>query len=192
MSTAKRLHYSYAEYLQLLADSDIKLEYCDGVIYAMAGGTPAHAQLGAAVIGIFRQALADRCRVFSSDLKVRVEASGLSTFPDGSVVCGELQTSLIDPNAVINPSVLLEVTSPSTEDYDRGDKLSHYKQIPALRAVLFVSHKSKTITLVERTESGWAERDFRSSEELSLLDPRLAFKVDDVYAGVEPDSKRGG
>jgi Uma2 family endonuclease len=184
MSTAKRLHYSYGEYLRVLEHSDFKLEYCDGVIYAMAGGTVAHGQLAARAIIVIGSALGG-CRVFSSDVKVRVDATDLTTFPDASVVCGELLRSKLDANAITNPTLLVEVTSKSTEDYDRGDKLSHYKQLPSLRAVLFVSHRTKAITIVERTATGWSERDVRSGERLTLSAPALTFAVDDVYAGVE-------
>lgn len=188
MSTARRLHYSYAEYLELLGRSDFKLEYCDGTIYAMAGGTVAHAALAGAAVRILGQALLNRCTVFTSDLKVRVEASDLSTFPDVSVVCGPIATSSLDPHALTNPSVLVEVTSRSTEDYDRSDKLSHYKQLASLRAVLLVSHRSRRITLVERTHEGWTERDFRSGEAVSLSEPALSFAVDDLYSGIELDT----
>jgi Uma2 family endonuclease len=150
----------------------------------MAGGTLAHAQLGLAVGAILRQALG-HCRVFSSDAAVRVDATNLSTFPDGSVVCGDIERSTIDANAVVNPSIIFEVTSKSTEDYDRGDKLSHYKQLRSLRAVLFVSHRINAITIVERTATGWTERDVRSGELVQLREPSVSFKVDDVYAGVE-------
>ena len=185
MSTAKRLHYSYEEYQRLLTRSDIKLEYCDGVIYAMAGGTLAHAHLGLAMGAILRQVLGSSCRAFSSDAAVRVEATNLSMFPDGSVVCGDIQRSKLDANAIVNPSVLIEVTSKSTEDYDRGDKLSHYKQLTSLRAVLIVSHRTKAITIVERTSAGWDERDVRSGELVRLVEPNVSFAVDDVYTGVE-------
>ena len=187
LSTAKRLHYEYADYLRSLELSALKLEYCDGVIYAIAGGTPAHAQLSAAIIVALHRVLPKSCRLSTSDMKVRIEASDLSTFPDVSVVCGEPAASAIDANAVINPSMLVEVTSKSTEDYDRGDKLSHYKQIPALRAVLFVSHRTRTITCVERTPTGWAEREFRAGEEVSLEEPDIAFAVDEVYEGIKLD-----
>ncbi len=93
MTTARRLHYSYQEYLRLLEQSSFKLEFCQGVIYAMAGGPPTHAALGAAAIGLLRLAPAKDCTVYSSDLKVRIEASDLSTFPDASVVCGRLVPS---------------------------------------------------------------------------------------------------
>lgn len=187
MSTAKRLHYSYDEYLRALEDGNLKLEYCDGVIYAMAGGTPAHAELAAAVIGVFRPQLVGRCSVYSSDLKVRIEASDLSTFPDVSVVCGPRQTSTLDANAITNPSILVEVTSRSTEDYDRGEKVSHYKQLPSLQAVLAVSHRSRRITSITRTATGWEEREARSGETLRLATPALELDVDSVYAGIELD-----
>ncbi len=184
MSYARRLHYSYADYLRALSDSEIKLEYCDGIIYAMAGGTPVHAELGANVIRLLGQALVGRCKVYTSDLKVRVDRSDLSTFPDATVLCGSLETSAIDPQAVVNPTLLVEVTSPSTEDSDRGDKLSHYKQLESLQGVLFVSHRAHRITLVERTGSVWLERDFRPGEEVRLPQLDVTLKVDEVYAGV--------
>ncbi len=187
MSTAKRLHYDYADYLRSLELSELKLEYCEGTIYAMAGGTRAHAELGAAMIAVLRGVLPKTCRVATSDLKVRIEESDLSTFPDASVVCGEAVASAIDANAITNPALLVEVTSRSTEDYDRGDKLSHYKQIPALRAVLYVSHRTRRITVVERTERGWDERELRGGERVSLGTPPATFAVDDVYDGIALD-----
>lgn len=188
MSHAKRLHYSYDEYLQMLEQSSFKLEYCDGVIYAMAGGTVAHAELGAAVIRRLGEALGSRCRVFTSDLKVRIEATDLSTFPDVSVVCGPSQTSERDANAVVNPTLLVEVTSRSTEDYDRGDKLSHYKQIATLRVVLFVSHRERRVTIVERDSAdGWIERDVRAGERVISTDPALELDVDAIYQGIALD-----
>jgi Uma2 family endonuclease len=190
VTTAKRLHYSYQQYLRLLADSDLKLEYCDGVIYAMAGGTVAHAALGAIAISLLRQALGAQCAVYSSDLKVRIDATDLSTFPDASVVCGPPERASIDEHAIVNPTLLVEVTSRSTEDYDRGDKCSHYKQISTLRAILFVSHRERRVTVLERSDSGgWVEREQRSGEFVALDAPALRFPVDELYAGVtlEPE-----
>lgn len=183
MRTGRR--YTYAEYQRLLERSDLKLEYCDGVIDAMAGGTVAHGQLGAAAAGVLREKLLGRCRVFSSDVMIRIEASDLSTYPDGSVVCGDLERSPLDANAIVNPSILVEVTSRSTEDYDRGDKLSHYKQVPSVRAVLFISHRTETVTVIERSTTGWAEREVRSGETVSLAEPNGSFAIDVRYAGVE-------
>lgn len=185
MSTARRLHHSYEDYLRMLEGSDLKLEYCDGDVYAMAGGTPAHAALGAAALRVLGQRLPAGCVAYSSDLKVRVEATGLATFPDATFVCGPLATAAGDPRAVANPTVLVEVTSRSTEDYDRGEKLSHYKQIPSLRAVVFVSHRERRVTVVARGEDGWTQREARPGEEVVLAQPALRVPVDELYAGLE-------
>lgn len=185
MTTARRVHHSYEDYLQLLRQNEAKFEFCDGEIFAMAGGTLTHGELGSVMNAVLRNKLAGTCRVFSSDVKVRIEATDLSTFPDVSVVCGEQQTAAIDKNALVNPSILVEVTSRTTEDYDRGEKLSHYKQIPSLRAVLFVSHRRKQITLVSRVADGWTVRECRSGEQVVLGEPELSFEVDDVYGDIE-------
>ena len=184
---ARATHYSYQEYLASLAMTELKLEYCEGVIYAMAGGTPTHAELSVNSAAILKRELT-KCSVFSSDLKVRIERTDLSAFPDISVVCGPRESSSVDRNALTNPVILVEVTSPSTEDYDRGEKLSHYKQLPSLAAVLFVSHRTQRITVVRRGATGWEELEFRAGERLVLQTPALSFLVDEVYAGVNLES----
>ena len=137
--TARRLHYTYVEYLALEDESPIRHEYLEGEIYAMAGGSPDHAALAASVIGILRGRLPTGCRAFTSDLRVRVPSTGLSTHPDASVVCGRTQRASDDPLAVVNPVLLIEVTSSSTEEYDRGEKLRHYQNLASVREVLIVS-----------------------------------------------------
>jgi Uma2 family endonuclease len=187
MTTARRVHYSYEDYLRALEDSEIKLEYFDGEIYAMAGGTLAHAELGARIITQLSRALGSACRVFTSDAKVQVESTGLTTFPDATVACGELRNASNDRNALVNPTLLVEVTSRGTEDYDRGEKLSQYRQIPSLRAVLLVSHRAQRVTVLERSAKGWDAREVRGGEQLELIEPRLTLSVDELYAGVVLD-----
>ncbi len=187
VTSAKRLHYTYDEYLDVLSHSDFKLEYCEGVIYAMAGGTIAHGALAASAIRILGQALLGRCTVYSSDVRVRIDATGLTTFPDASVVCGEVEASRADRHAITNPCILVEVTSRSTEDYDRGDKLSHYKQLPSLRAVLFISHRTVSATIIEREGDRWLERVVRAGEHVELAAPDLRFPVDDLYRDIALD-----
>jgi Uma2 family endonuclease len=188
MSTARRLHHSYEEYLRALEVSELKLEYCDGEIYAMAGGTPAHAELAAVMTRLLGNALGDTRRVFSSDLKVRIEATNLSTFPDVTVACGERTFSAVDRNALTNPTLLVEVTSASTEEYDRGEKLRHYQQLESLRTVIFVSHQAVQVAVVERTDTGWRERVFGPGQRLQTTQPPLSLSVDELYAGVTLDA----
>ena len=154
------------------------------------GWNAAHADLAASITRVLGNALLGRCRVSSSDLKVRIEATDLSTFPDVTVVCGERQRARIDPNAVTNPTLLVEVTSTSTEDYDRGEKLGHYRQLPSLAAVLFVSHRRPQISVVERTTDGWQRREYRAGENVVLENPAVSFGVDEIYSGIELDEGR--
>ena len=187
MSGARQLHHTYDEYLRALEVSNVRLEFCGGEIYAMAGGTPAHADLAATMIHLLVRSLDSDCRVSTSDLKVRIEATDLSTFPDVTVVCGTRHAAANDPNAVTNPTLLVEVTSKSTEDYDRGEKLRHYKRLPSLRAVLLVSHRAVSVTVVERTGTGWAEREIVAGQDVILDLPRVQFAVDELYRGVTLD-----
>jgi Uma2 family endonuclease len=123
--------------------------------------------------------------VSSSDLKVRFESTNLTTFPFVTVVCGERRTAAIDPNAVINPTLLVEVTSSSTEDYDRGKKLSNYQQIPSLLVVLIVSHRHRCVTIAERSRAGWVQRDALAGESIVIEALGLSLSVDELYAGIQ-------
>jgi hypothetical protein len=115
------VHYTWSEYLALEASSNIKHEYLDGQIYAMAGGTPEHAAVAATVIGLlFAQLRQGRCRAYDADLRVRVRATGLATYPDVTVVCGKRELDPDDERAVTNPTLIVEVPSPSTEEQRVG------------------------------------------------------------------------
>jgi Uma2 family endonuclease len=188
MSNARRLHYTYHQYLETLEMSDLRLEYCDGDIFAMAGGTPEHGMLAAGLIAIISRQLPSTCRVMTSDVKVRVLATGLSTFPDLSVLFGPIERAPEDANCITNPSVLVEVLSPSTEDYDRGEKLTHYKQLPSLQAVLLVAHDASRVTVVKRGGDArdWEIVEARDGESVVLATPPLNIAVRDVFAPLAP------
>ena len=186
MSNVRHLHYTYSQYLEALAMSDLRLEFHDGDIFAMAGGTPEHGMLAAGLIAIIGRQLPASCRVMTSDVKVRVLATGLSTFPDLSVVCGALERAPDDQNCITNPSLLVEVLSPSTEDYDRGEKLSHYKQLPSLQNVLFVAHDARRITLMTRRGDEWDVVEARDGETVVVATPPLTFAVREVFAPLAP------
>lgn len=110
-----RPRHSFREYVRVEQGSTIKHEFLDGEIFAMAGRTPEHAAIAANVIAaLHRQLIGTGCRVYSSDLRVRVRATGLTTYPDISVVCGERETDPEDPNTVVNPTLIIEVLSPNS------------------------------------------------------------------------------
>lgn len=143
--------YTFAEYLALERNAETRHEYLDGEIFAMAGGTVRHSILGVRVsTQLALQLLGRDCAVCSPDLRIRVQATGLATYADVTVICGAPQLDPEDKEeTVINPTVLVEVTSPSSERRDRGAKLEHYKQIPSLRAVVIVSHRERLVEVHE-------------------------------------------
>src|SRR5688572_1001769 len=110
---ARKLTFTFAEYLAREQASEAKHEHVNGEIFAMAGGTPEHGLMAVNVASVLRsQLLERRCRVYNSDVRVRIPATGLATYPDVSVVCGGLERDPQDENSVLNPVVLVEVLSP--------------------------------------------------------------------------------
>ena len=177
-SPAHRTEHTYADYLALEATSNVRHEYLDGQIYGMAGGTPEHAALAAAVIGLLSPQLrAGRCRAHDADLRVRVRKTGLSTHPDVTIVCGPRERDPDDPDAVINPTAIVEVLSRSTEGYDRGDKFEHYKRIPAFSTYVLVSQDKREIEVWSRDVHGsWTHAIHRDGETAAL--PAIAASLD--------------
>jgi len=173
----------YAEYLAFEEQSDEKHEFLDGEVIAMAGGTPEHSALAMALGAELRNALGDRpCRVFSSDLRIHIQATGLTTYPDVSVVCSNLERDAEDPHAIINPVLVVEVLSDSTEAYDRGEKAAHYRQIPSLREYVLVSQRHRRIEIYRRNDSGrWELFEFESGAECELASVGCRVRVDEVY-----------
>jgi len=180
-TSSRRTHYTYEDYLSLEDLSLIRHEYFDGEIYAMAGGTPEHSALAFRVLLLIGQQLRGPSRGFTSDLRVRTP-TGLTTYPDGAIVCLEVQRAPEDRLAVSNPTVLIEVTSNSTEQYDRGVKLLHYQSIPALKEVVIVSHSERRITIHRRQDTGgWTSLDAVPGESAKLESIGATVRVDDVY-----------
>ncbi len=174
---------SYAEYLAKERESEEKHEFLDGEISAMAGGTPEHARLCASVAGVLREKLAGKpCSVFSSDLRVRVLATGLATYPDVSVVCGKLELDPEDPQAATNPTLLVEVLSDSSAHYDRGEKSTHYRRIESLRAYVLVSQRERRLEVAVRNNDGsWLVRAY-SAGDAPVPPLEISLPLDEIYA----------
>ncbi|HEY3233928.1 MAG TPA: Uma2 family endonuclease [Polyangiaceae bacterium] len=175
--------YSISEYVQLEDYSNVRHEYFDGQIYAMAGGTPEHGTYAANVIGLLTAQLRGRpCRVQTSDVRIRVQSTGLDTYPDVSVVCGRAETDAEDRNAIINPTVVVEILSTGTEAYDRGEKLEHYQKIASLHEVVLVAHDERRVEVVRRLQSGeWNVARAVAGEVARLESLSCELPVDDVY-----------
>jgi Uma2 family endonuclease len=187
MSLARRVHrYTYGDYVALELMSPTKHEFLDGEIYAMAGGSEEHSALAAEVLRVLGNGIGDRpCRVHTSDLRIYVEVAGLATFPDGSVICGPLEQHPPSPKATaLNPELLLEVTSDSSEEYDTGTKLEYYRTIPSLRDYVIVSHRERRVVVHWRTELGeWQTRVAISGGRVAVESLGVALIVDDIYRG---------
>jgi Uma2 family endonuclease len=189
-STFPLHRYTYQDYVWLEEESSTRHEFLAGEIVAMAGGTPEHAAMAAEVIGQLRNQLqGGACRVFTSDLGVRVLATGLATYPDASVVCGPTERDPDKKTNVTNPRVLVEVTSDGTEDYDRGEKLEHYKQIPSLEAVVIVSHRAPRIEVWSRDgrAGDWSRAEAGAGARIAIAKLGCWLEVDAVSrAATEP------
>lgn len=185
LGSRPRHRHTYAQYVTVERDNPTtRHEFFDGEIYAMAGGTEEHAALAAAVLHVLYGATVDQpCRVLTSDLRIYVESIGLATFPDGSVICGPLEQHKPSPEATaLNPTVLLEVTSDSSEEYDTEFKLAAYRTIPSLRDYVVVSHRERRITVHHREPGGdWNKQVAIAGGRVPVASVKAMLVVDEIY-----------
>lgn len=172
-----------AEYVAAEAGADSRHEYLSGDVYAMAGGSLEHAALASALVRDVGSALQGKpCRVFSADARVRIETTDMTTYPDLSVVCGQLVRAPGDERALLNPVLLFEVLSDSTEAYDRGAKASHYRHIPSLREYVLVSQHEPRIEVQRRNAAGhWEIHEYGPGQSAQLESVSISLSVDALY-----------
>lgn len=174
---------SYEQYLEIERRSETKHEFHDGEIRAMSGGTIEHGRLASRITYSIRQALGGRpCELYSSDAKIRVEAVNRTLYPDVSVVCGGLERSEVDPEAIANPTVIVEVLSESTEGYDRGEKFRYYRRIPSLKEYVLVSQHEPLVEVWRRAGEGWVPVEHGPGETARLESLEASIDVDALYA----------
>jgi Uma2 family endonuclease len=180
-----KVRMSYAEYLSAEAQSEVKHQFVDGEMFAMAGGTRRHAYLQTRVVVALGNALRDRpCVPYGSELRVYLPALGEGTYPDASVVCGRFLRASEDPEATVNPAALVEVLSPTTEAYDRGRKFEKYQTLPSVREYLLVSQDRPRVERYVRGDDGsWIWRAYGAGERVPLACAGVDLAVDDLYAG---------
>ncbi|MGH9418886.1 MAG: Uma2 family endonuclease [Thermoanaerobaculia bacterium] len=149
--------YSYPEYLALERDSEIKHEFDGGEILAMAGGTARHSALAVNIAFALRGTRPDGCTMFQSDMRVRIVATGRATYPDASMVCGPIEYDPEDAahTTIVNPVLLVEVLSVTTEKGDRGNKWMHYQRIPSLVEYVLVSQDPRIEVFRRMPSRSW-------------------------------------
>ena len=173
-----------AEYLQFeRAQTDVKHEYLNGRITAMAGSSREHTLIVWNVLASLHTQMRGRdCEAYGNDMRVKIPATGFYTYPDIAALCGEAIFEDDQFDTLLNPNVIIEVLSPSTEAYDRGAKFAHYRSIERLQAYVLISQERCHIELFERHPEGWLLTETSGRQgciRLSALD--CVLELSDVY-----------
>ena len=179
MSTVPKQFITPEQYLYRERNAEFRSEYLRGEMFAMAGASANHNLIvGNCVQNIGQQLKKKPCRVYPSDLKLRIQATGLYTYPDLSVVCGEPQLESDHGDVLLNPVVLIEVLSDSTEAYDRGKKFEHYRTIPSLKHYVLVAQDRHSIDCFSLNPDGsWSLTACQTPTgmvELAAIDSQLS------------------
>jgi Uma2 family endonuclease len=177
-----------AEYLQIERAADVKSSFYGGEMFAMSGGTRWHSLIAANLIGELRHALkGGSCRVYDSNMRVKIESSGLYTYPDVVVSCGSPRFVDAEMDTLLNPTLAVEVLSESTEAYDRGLKAESYRQIPSLREYLLVRQTGPHVEqYIRQQNDAWLLQDVFGLEScLNLASLNVSIPFGEIFANVE-------
>lgn len=193
MSTALK-KITEQEYLRREREAQFKSEFFQGEVFAMAGGSANHSLIAANLVREAGNALKDKpCAVFNSDLRVRIKATGLYTYPDAAIACGELEFDDEMRDTLTNPTVILEVLSESTEKYDRGRKADHYRQIPSLMELILIAQDRIHAERFTRQRSGdWLFHEEKAPTALfELPSMGISIQLSEIYRNVKFPSESG-
>ncbi|GAB2767737.1 Uma2 family endonuclease [Rhabdobacter roseus] len=189
MTVQPQKYYTAAEYLELEREADYKSEYFQGEIFAMAGVGHNHNRIVENLsieVGTFFKGKS--CRTYSSDQRIHIPASGLYTYPDLIVVCGPNRYLDEKKDTLLNPVVLVEVLSESTEAYDRGQKFHFYRSIPTLQEYVLINARAVAAEVFRKNEEGlWtlASEAYDLGGRIELASVGLTLAMQDVYAQTE-------
>ena len=186
-SAAAHTHLTPEEYLDFERKATTKHEYLNRQIVAMSGASFAHNFLTMNTANqLYNQLIGGECQVATSDMRVKVTQIDSYFYPDVVVVCGEPRAEDDTFDTLLNSTVVVEVLSPSTETYDRGEKFEHYQQIASLKEYVLISQDKIRVEHYHRQETGWMQTEFRGLEDvLSLLSIGCELRLQDVYRRVE-------
>lgn len=177
---------SEQEYLRFERGAEERHEYADGEVFAMAGTSRAHSLIAGNMNRELSTALLDRpCEVHGSDMRIKIAAARRYTYADVVVVCGRPHLDDEQGDTLLNPNVIIEVLSDSTERYDRGEKFAHYRSLPSLIDYVLVSQHAPLVEHYTRRADGlWLFQALGSGERLSLPSIGCAIEVDRLYLKV--------
>ena len=186
-SAAVQSHLTPQEYLALERKATIKSEYLGGQMYAMSGASRAHNLICLNIGGEIRSQLKERaCEVYTNDMRVKVSAAGLYTYPDVLVVCDEPSLEDDSFDTLLNPTALFEVLSPSTEAYDRGAKFGYYRQLDSMQEYTLVSQDFMRVEHYLRHNEQWILTEFGSPDDIvQLKSINCELPLREIYAKVD-------
>lgn len=163
--------YTAEEYLALERKAEYKSEFVNGMIVGSAGATRQHNLIAGNVFGEVRAQLRGRtCEVYMSDIRVKVDPTGLYTYPDVVVACGDIRFEDEHVDTLLNPTLIVEVLSPSTEAYDRGEKFAHYRRLETLQEYVLVSQDKVRIESYVRQGAQWLLSEASGGDEMVRLE----------------------
>lgn len=174
-SEPTKKYYTEEEYFAILEDSLLRVEYLNGEVRMMAGGTPNHSRLINRVQNQLTNALSKKgsgCEVFNSDLQVRIDKKNSYVLPDVTVICGEIEISEKDKNSVSNPKLVVEVTSATSKDYDYGTKFNLYRSIKSLQEYVIINQDELRVDVLVKREGVdiWQFKAYESMEDVIYLE----------------------
>ncbi len=185
-------HYTVAAYIELEKSSKTKFEYIDGFVYAMAGGTYNHGLLCGNIFRELSLALPrggkQNCKPLSSEIKLHIGSKNSYVHPDAMVVCGEVEKDDEDVNSITNPTIIVEVLSKSTADFDRSDKFHLYRQIPTLKEYILIDQFQAKVEVFFRPENAdlWRITVYEGMQATMILESiDIQIKLENLYFDVE-------
>jgi Uma2 family endonuclease len=189
VASEPKRRYTLDEYLALERESDARYEFWNGEVFAMSGGTVQHDRIMGNLFNLLEAQLRGRgCRTFTNNMQLKVPSAPPYRYADGSVVSGQVDTERFSGNdLLLNPTLIFEVLSPTTEGYDRGDKFSHHKSIPSFREYLLVAQHRPHVTHYFREDGGtWRYEEFNDlADTVHLVAACASVALKDIYRDVD-------
>ena len=192
LAAYNKQRFSIEEYLEMEDAATEKHEYYQGEIFAMSGEKVPHNEISGNLYFVLRKKLqGKKCRPYNSDQRIHIAENTLFTYPDISIICGEIKTLNDDNLNVLNPAVIIEILSPSTKNYDRGEKFKLYRDIPTLKEYILIDSESVHIEVFRLNETNhWELEEYNSmEEELYIKGINEKISIAEIYDGVKMENK---
>jgi Uma2 family endonuclease len=175
---------SYADYLAAEQTSECRHEFIDGVVVAMAGGSDEHNAIAGRVARLLGNRETGRCRYYTADQRFWIASRARGRYADGSIICGAPEHPAHDDQATTNPTVVIEVLSPSSQGDDDGDKRSDFQSLASLEAYVLVAQDQRRVKVYRRAAGEWKVATYRDGDSFELPTLSAAIPVGDVYDGI--------